>query len=196
MIQEMEIVQKKKHCGLPAPAGIYKIKGENKITGRQKDYFITDLANLSIPADAPDDLYTSMTELEVDDVDLNNICSPNFIQGYNNGNRPQDYIVILAMSEDIHVDITMLKIALLNSNSGKIELFTSTNTGNEELTGKGQTVECFNPLWRVWKKASLDADVYFWRRLRECCQQMTIYNIYKITPTKKKNEKSIGLLPN
>ncbi len=173
----MEIVQKKKHCGLPAPAGIYKIKGENKITGRQKDYFITDLANLSIPADAPDDLYTSMTELEIDDVDLNNICSPNFIQGYNNGNRPEDYIVILAMSEDIHVDITMLKIALLNSNSGKIELFTSTNSSNEELIGKGQTVECFNPLWRVWKRASLDADVYFWRRLRECCQQMTNYKL-------------------
>ena len=40
----MEIAQKKKHCGLPAPAGIYKIKGENKVTGRQKDYFITDFA--------------------------------------------------------------------------------------------------------------------------------------------------------
>lgn len=52
----MEISQKKKHCGLPSPAGIFKIKGENKISGRQKDYFINDLANLIIPEDAPPEL--------------------------------------------------------------------------------------------------------------------------------------------
>lgn len=173
----MEIAQKKKHCGLPAPAGIYKIKGENKVTGRQKDYFITDFADLIIPSDAPNELYTSMTELEIDEVDLNNICTPNAIQGCNDGNKPEDYIIILAMSEDIHQDIQMHKVALLNSNSGKIELFTSTNSTNEQLIGKGQTVECYNPEWRVWKKASLDADVYFWRRLRECCQAMDNYNI-------------------
>lgn len=171
----MEIVQKKKHCGLPAPAGIYKIKGENKITGRQKDYDITDLAELHIPTEAPNELYTTMTELEIDEVDLNNICTPNPIQGYINGNSPKDYIVILAMSEDINQDVQMIKIALLNVNSGKIELFTSTTSTDEQLIGKGQTEECYNTEWKVWKKASLDADVYFWRRLRECCQQMIVY---------------------
>jgi len=171
---KMEISQKKKHCGLPSPAGIFKIKGENKITGRQKDYLISELANLIIPEDAVDNLYTSMTELEIDEVDLNNICTPNFIYGYSNGNRPENYTVILNMSEDIHVDTRIYKIALLNRNSDKIELFTTTNSTNEQLIGKGQTVECFNPLWRVWKKASLDADVSFWRRLRECCQRMII----------------------
>jgi len=170
----MEIGQKKKHCGLPSPAGIFKIKGENKITGRQKDYFINDLVNLIIPEDASNNLYTSMTELENDDVDLINICTPNFIYGYSNGNRPEDYTVILNMSEDIHVEQKIHKIALLNINSGKIELFTTTNSTNEQLIGKGQTVKCFNPLWRVWKKASLDADVSFWRRLRECCQRLII----------------------
>jgi hypothetical protein len=170
----MEISQKKKHCGLPSPAGIFKIKGENKITGRQKDYFINDLANLIIPEDAPNNLYTSMTELEIDEVDLNNICTPNFIHGYSNGNCLEEYTVILNMSEDIHVETKIHKIALLNVNSGKIELFTTTNSTNEQLIGKGQTVQCFNPLWRVWKKASLDADVSFWRRLRECCQRLII----------------------
>jgi len=168
----MEISQKKKHCGLPSPAGIFKIKGENKIIGRQKDYFINDLANLIIPEDAPNNLYTSMTE--IDEVDLNNICTPNFIYGYSNGNCPEDYTVILNMSEDIHIEPKIHKIALLNVNSGKIELFTTTNSTNEQLIGKGQTVQCFNPVWRVWKKASLDADVSFWRRLRECCQRLII----------------------
>ena len=78
------------------------------------------------------------------------------------------------MSEDIHVEQKIHKIALLNINSGKIELFTTTNSTNEQLIGKGQTVKCFNPSWRVWKKASLDADVSFWRRLRECCQRLII----------------------
>ena len=143
----MEIVQKKKHCGLPAPAGIYKIKGENKITGRQKDYFITDLADLIIPEDAPNDLYTSMTELEIDDVDLNNICSPNIIQGYSNGNRPEDYIIILAMSEDIQEGITMLKVALLNFDSGNIAL----TLALADLIARPLLRAAHHYLWRIWR---------------------------------------------
>jgi len=174
-IVKMEIAQKKKHCGLPAPPGIYKPRGENKVTGRRKDYAIIDLANLQIPEDALDGEYTTMTELDVNVLNLHDICSPNFLQGYPNGNNPSDYQIILAMSENIHSNPLIYKIALLNTVSGQIELFTTTTSTEQQLIGKGQTVECFNPSWKVWKRASMDADVIFWRRLKEISQNLN-YN--------------------
>lgn len=165
----MKIAQKVKHCGKPAPPGIYKIEGENAISGRAKSYSLRALSTMEIPIAATNGVYSKMELIDEILFDLNKVCTPNSITGYKGGNNPDNYTALLVMSETIHENPRYLKIALLNKER-EVELYTATNDENTE--GKGATVSCYDKKWSIWQKASLDADISFWRELSERCQKL------------------------
>ena len=162
----MEIVKHSKNNKL------YKPKNEG-IVGRSKDYSLLDLANMKLPDETMDGSHCIMTILSVGTFDMNSVSTPESIKGYPKGNSPELYELILAMREEgIHQTHNVDKVALLNKNTGRVELITRTSCSITvlETEGSGRVVQTYNPEWHIWKQASLQADIMFWKTLQVCCQ--------------------------
>jgi hypothetical protein len=150
---------------------VYKPKNEG-IGGRSKDgYLLLDLANMILPVDAKDGSYATMSILSMSPFDMNSVSTPEPIKGFPKGNSPELYELILAMREEgIHPNHNVDKVALFNKNTGRVELITRTNCLKADLEGPGRVVQTYNPEWFIWKQASLQADITFWKTLQVCCQ--------------------------
>ena len=150
---------------------LYKPKNEG-ISGRSKDgYSISNLANMKLPDETRDGSHCLMTILPTRPFDMNSVTTPQPIKGFPKGNRPELYELILAMREErIHQKHNVDKVALLNKKTGRVELITRTNCLKADLEGSGRLVQTYNPEWHIWKQASLQADITFWKTLQVCCQ--------------------------
>ena len=158
---------------------VYKPKNEG-ISGRSKDYSLLDLANMKLPDEAIDGSYCSMTILPFRTFDMNSVSTPEPIKGYPKGNSLECYELILAMREEgIHQTHNVDKVALLNKNTGRVELITRTNCGITVLKveGSGRVVQTYNPEWHIWKQASLQADITFWKELQNACRLVLLGTI-------------------